>query len=78
MARQNYQHGKRQRELAKKQKREEKAQKRAEKKNNPDGTPMEGGEGEAGEGGEGTGVVSEPGVEPAAAAAGAPVLNSAS
>lgn len=77
MARQNYQHGKRQRELAKKQKREEKAQKRAEKKNNPDGTPMEGGDGEAGEGTESTGVAPEPGAEPAAAAAGAPVLNTA-
>lgn len=35
MARQNFQHGKRQRELAKKQKREEKLQRRAEKKRDP-------------------------------------------
>jgi hypothetical protein len=32
---QNYQHGKRQRELAKKQKREEKLQRKLEKKHNP-------------------------------------------
>jgi hypothetical protein len=32
---QNYQHGKRQRELAKKQKREEKLQRKLERKNNP-------------------------------------------
>lgn len=35
MPQQNYQHGKRQRELAKKQKREEKLQRKLEKKNNP-------------------------------------------
>ncbi len=35
MARQNYQHGKRQRELAKKQKQDEKLQRRLERKNNP-------------------------------------------
>ncbi len=35
MARQNYQHGKRQRELAKKQKHDEKLQRRMERKNNP-------------------------------------------
>ena len=35
MARQNYQHGKRQRELAKKQKHDEKLQRRLERKNNP-------------------------------------------
>lgn len=40
MARQNFQHGKRQRELAKKQKKEEKAQRKMERKNNPDGTEM--------------------------------------
>lgn len=34
--RQNYQHGKRQRELAKKQKKEEKLQRKMERKNNPD------------------------------------------
>jgi hypothetical protein len=36
VARQNFQHGKRQRELAKKQKRDEKLQRKLEKKNNPD------------------------------------------
>jgi len=35
VARQNYQHGKRQRELAKKQKQDEKLQRRLERKNNP-------------------------------------------
>ena len=35
MARQNYQHGKRQRELAKKQKQDEKLQRKLERKNNP-------------------------------------------
>lgn len=40
MARQNFQHGKRQRELAKKQKKEEKLQRKMERKNNPDGTEM--------------------------------------
>jgi hypothetical protein len=35
VARQNFQHGKRQRELAKKQKREEKLQRKLDKKNNP-------------------------------------------
>ncbi|HEV7668551.1 MAG TPA: hypothetical protein VGS22_08515 [Thermoanaerobaculia bacterium] len=35
VARQNYQHGKRQRELAKKQKHDEKLQRRLERKNNP-------------------------------------------
>jgi hypothetical protein len=34
--RQNYQHGKRQREMAKKQKKEEKLQRRMERKNNPE------------------------------------------
>lgn len=48
MARQNFQHGKRQRELAKKQKREEKMERKLHKKNNPgedtpeEGTPEEG------------------------------------
>ena len=43
MARQNYQHGKRLREIAKKQKREEKAQRRGEKKTTPGaGPPIEG------------------------------------
>lgn len=41
MARQNYQHGKRQRDLAKKQKREEKLQQRLERKKNPLGAPIE-------------------------------------
>lgn len=45
MARQNFQHGKRQRELAKKQKRDEKLQRKLEKKNNPEAEP------EAGQGG---------------------------
>jgi hypothetical protein len=35
VARQNFQHGKRQRELAKKQKRDEKLQRKLDKKNNP-------------------------------------------
>ena len=34
--RQNYQHGKRQREMAKKQKKEEKLQRKMERKNNPE------------------------------------------
>lgn len=38
MARQNFQFGKRQRELAKKQKRDEKLQRKLERKNNPDST----------------------------------------
>jgi hypothetical protein len=42
VARQNYQHGKRQRDLAKKQKREEKLQQRLERKKNPLGAPVEG------------------------------------
>lgn len=43
MARQNFQHGKRQRELAKKQKREEKLERKLHKKNNPgEDTPEEG------------------------------------
>jgi hypothetical protein len=37
LARQNFQHGKRQRELAKKQKRQEKLQRRQERKKNPIG-----------------------------------------
>jgi hypothetical protein len=41
VARQNYQHGKRQRDLAKKQKREEKLQQRLERKKNPLGAPIE-------------------------------------
>ncbi|HVR98150.1 MAG TPA: hypothetical protein VMW27_16145 [Thermoanaerobaculia bacterium] len=42
MARQNFQHGKRQRELAKKQKREEKLERKLHKKNNPgEDTPEE-------------------------------------
>jgi len=49
VARQNYQHGKRQRELAKKQKQDEKLQRRLERKNNPLGddpnAPAEAGEG---------------------------------
>ena len=41
MARQNYQHGKRQRDLAKKQKREEKLAQKKERKKNPLGAPIE-------------------------------------
>lgn len=41
MARPNYSHGKRQRELAKKQKREDKMQRRLERKNTPLGAPVE-------------------------------------
>jgi len=41
VARQNYQHGKRQRDLAKKQKREEKLAQKKERKKNPLGAPIE-------------------------------------